>query len=276
MSFTGIGGSGSLNPFSPKIALTTGIISSIGLISGSIGDQQFWQRCLSIKEGDLKKSFLFGAILFASIPISLSLLGFTAASPSVQLNLPASVDPSLVGFAVVRHLLPSAIATLYLYVVLAGLCSTLDSALSASSSLYPLVYAKPWNSDSSKRPQPSIGQARMVMIVVGVIGLLIGYMVELIPGFGLKYLWWFLNTIGACVVVPTVLSLFWKGLAARGILWGSCIGLSIGLPLVVYGSVAQNDVLLAATYTGIIILSTGCCLLLRQRDRLQDNRGGPE
>lgn len=74
---------------------TAGVISSIGLISGSICDQQFWQRCLAVKEKDIRKTFLFGAALFGTVPIGLSLLGFTAAAPEVGLKLAADFGSAL-------------------------------------------------------------------------------------------------------------------------------------------------------------------------------------
>jgi|ERR1700688_2944884 len=256
----GVGPGGGLNPFSPSIALTAGVISSIGLLSGSIGDQVFWQRCLAIRAHEIRRSFLFGALLFATIPIGLSLLGFTAAAPEVGFRLPHGFDPSLVGFAVVHQLIPAGLATMYMIMILSGLCSTLDSSLSAASSLYELVVTKPWSQDAAQRRPFTILQGRLSMLVVGMVGLVLGYAVEFIPGFGLKYLWWFLNTIGACVVVPTVLSLFWNRLQAKGILIGSGIGLAVGLPLVSIGSIKGNDPLLAATYAGIVLVSVMACL----------------
>ncbi len=264
MNLHGVLANGGLNPFSPQFALTAGVISSIGLISGSICDQQFWQRCLAVREKDIRKTFLFGGLLFASVPISLSLLGFTAAAPAVGLNLPESFDYSLVGFAVVRHLLPTGVAALYLYMLLAGLCSTLDSALSAASSLDTLLQKKPWSSGIDGT-QISLGRGRRSMVIISAIGLALAYGVECIPGFGLKYFWWFFNSIAACMAVPTVLSLFWDRLTSKGVLIGSGFGLFVGLPTVVYSSVTANDPLLAASYTIIVLVSLCSCILTARK-----------
>jgi len=261
-NFHGVTPNGGLNPFDPKIMFTAGVITSIGLISGSICDQQFWQRCLAVKESDLKKTFLFGGLLFAMVPISLSLLGFVAAAPEVGRNLPTDFDLSLVGFAIVRHLLPASIAVLYLYMLLAGLCSTLDSALSAASSLDALLQKKPWNHDGIKR-EISLARARRSMVLISGIGLALAYGVECIPGFGLKYFWWFFNSIAACMAVPTVLSLFWSKLSHKGILFGSGFGIVVGLPLVVYSSVTANDWLLSGSYVAIVLVSILSCWVTR-------------
>lgn len=275
MSFSGVLAEGSANPLALSVVLTAGIIQTIGLMSGSIGDQQFWQRCFGIRRGDLRKSFLFAASLFATIPIGLGLLGFAGASPELGITLVEDLDPSLVGFVIVKELLPPLMATLFLFVLLAGLTSTLDSALSASSSLYALVQRKPWRKEHDahqvQRTEGSIGQSRAAMVGIGIVGLAIGYLVVFTPGFDLKYLWWFLNTIGAAVVVPTILSLYSKRLTARGVILGSGSGLIVGLPLFIYGSIEGNDYLLAATYVVIIGLSLLSCLALRSKPEITGN-----
>lgn len=263
MNFAGVLPTGSTNPFEPGIMFTLGIISSVGLISGSIADQQFWQRCLAVKKSDIRKTFIFGAILFSSVPIGLSILGFVAAAPEVGLHLPEQFDQSLIGFAIVRHLLPHGIAILYLYMLLAGLCSTLDSALSAASSLDALIQKKPWIEGRPLSHEVSVARARRSMVWISLIGLAIAYLVEFIPGFGLKYLWFIVNTVGACVAVPTVLSLFWDRLTGRGIVIGSGLGVLIGLPLMVYASTQGNEPLLAGTYVLIILISSMSCYLTR-------------
>jgi Na+/proline symporter len=218
-----------INPFTPAILFTAGVIQTIGLFSGSIGDQPFWQRSLAIRDGDIKKAFVFGGLLFGLIPIGLSILGFTAAVPQLHIVLPAGSDPSLIGFAVVKNLLPPHAATFFVF-MLAALCSSLDSALVAASSLYRLIWTRPWRVAAEQR-RFSVGRGRIAMIAIGCAGLLLAAGVKLIPGFDLKYLWWLLNTIGACVVVPTVLSLFWDRLSARGMLTGTGLSLCLGLPL---------------------------------------------
>ncbi len=259
-NFSGVSGKGGVNPFVVPVALTTGVISSIGLISGSISDQQFWQRCFSFKKSDIRKAFLFGGLLFGSIPLSLALLGFTAAAPQMDFQLPAGVDPSLVGFLAVQKLLPNFLAILFIFMFLAGLCSTLDSGLNASSSLYRLVVTS--NIVSSKRGF-SLRKARGAMVASGLIGMGIAYGCVFIPGFSLKYLWFFLNTMGAAIVIPTVLSLYWQRLTASGILIGSGAAIIVGVPLVAYGSISNNDALLAASYIGIILTSATACWLAR-------------
>ena len=77
------------------------IVTSIGLIPGSICDQQYWQRSFAIKESDLKRAFIFGSILFGFVPIGLSILGFLAANPHLAIKLPEGTDAALIGVATI-------------------------------------------------------------------------------------------------------------------------------------------------------------------------------
>ena len=243
---------------------------TISLLSASIGDQQFWQRCFAIKESDIKKSFILGAILFVLIPVSLAFIGFSGVPINESLALPADFDYSLIGFVIVQKLLPAGLATIFLFVLLAGLSSTLDSSLTACSSLYKLIVQKPWREKESNLEELrefTNKDGRKAMIVVGLAGLFLGYIVEIIPGFDLKYLWWSLNTFTAAIVIPTLLSLFNYDVSPKGILRGSGIALLLGLPVFVYGNIVNNDYILAGTYVGIVLISAlGCFLTSTQND----------
>ena len=61
-----------------ELALAFGIPNAIGLISGPFGDQSFWQRAFSIKRKSVFKSFVFGAMLFAVVPLSMGIIGIVA------------------------------------------------------------------------------------------------------------------------------------------------------------------------------------------------------
>jgi len=268
LMLSGVGNGGSVNPFDPKILLTLGFINSVALFSAGINDQQLWQRCFAIKESDLGRSFVLGGLTFGAIPIMLSILGFLAADPSVGLVVSPGFDHALIGFAVVTQILGAAWAILFIYALMAGFCSTLDSAILAISSLWALVRARPWVREHPTS-QYSVRTGRMIMLIAGMAALLLSYAVELLPGFGLKYLFWFYNGICAATLVPTFLALLWKKLTIRGILIGSGASLAIGFPLLFYGSMTQNDKLIACTYLGIVIFSSSVCYITRSREGSQ-------
>jgi len=256
----GLGGLiGVRNIFDPGIAFSLGIVTSIGLISGAISDQQYWQRAFAIKKNHLVKAFIFGAILFGIVPIALSTLGFIGANPELGITLPEGVDVSMIGVQTIATLLPSWAVFLFVIMLLAGLSSTLDSGFSATSSLWVTDVAK------SKTDKEAVKSARKAMFGIAIVGLLVALAVVYIPQFGLFHLWWIFNTIAACVVVPTVLSLYWKRLDARGVLWGVLTAFVIGLPLFVYGNFINNEVMIVGASLFIILISTLFCLVMPRK-----------
>ncbi len=238
------------NMFDPGIAFSFGIITSIGLIAGALSDQQYWQRTFAIKKKSVRKSFLFGAALFAIVPISLSLLGFIGAS--LKVTLPAGTDSSMIGIATVAQLLPGWATLLFVIALLAGLSSTLDSGLVAFASLFAIDIAKDKN---------VVTQSRLAMIGAGLVGLLIAFAVIYIPQFGLQHLWWVFNTIAACVLVPTILSLYWNRLSAKGVYLGVITSFVFGIPLFIYGNIIGSTILTVFASLFIIGVSTFFCLL---------------
>ncbi len=254
--FGGIEGIGSI--FDPGVAFSLGIVTAIGLISGAISDQQYWQRSFAIKRKQLVKSFVFGALLFGVVPIALSTLGFLGANSSLGVTLPEGVDVSMIGVQTVATLLPVWAVFLFVIMLLAGLSSTLDSGLSATSSLWVTDVSK------AKTDDEAIKSARKAMVGIAVLGLVVAYAVALIPQFGLFHLWWIFNTIAATIVVPTVLSLYWDRLDARGVFYGVLVAFVVGLPIFVYANFIGNNTLTVVTTLGIIAISTIFCLAMKR------------
>ena len=256
----GLGGlAGIRNIFDPGIAFSLGIVTSIGLISGAISDQQYWQRAFAIKKNHLVKAFIFGAIIFGVVPIALSTLGFLGANSALGITLPQGVDISMIGVQTVATLLPSWAVFLFVIMLLSGLSSTLDSGLSATSSLWVTDVVK------SKSDKDAIKSARKSMFGVAILGLLVALLVVYIPQFGLFHLWWIFNTIAATVVVPTILSLYWSRLDARGVLWGVLVAFIIGLPLFIYGNLIDKPFMIVGASIFIILVSTLFCLAMPRK-----------
>ena len=243
------------NIFDPVVAFSYGIVTSIGLIAGAVSDQQYWQRSFAIKKNELKKSFIVGALLFGIIPIALSTLGFLAANPLLGISLPAGVDASMIGVATVANLVSPVILLIFVVMLLAGLSSTLDSGLIAGASLYTVD----WKNETNDKK--AIKTARLSMVGFTIAGLLVGFLVINIEGFGLAQLWWIFNTIAASVLVPTILSLYWNKLSAKGVFWGVTISFIIGIPLFVYGNIIGNTLLIVASSLYVVGISTVFCYL---------------
>jgi len=258
----GLGGlAGIRNMFDPGVAFSFGIVTSIGLIAGSISDQSNWQRAFAVRQSELKKAFIFGSLLFGVVPIALSILGFVAANPALGITLPKGVDTSMIGVQAIAHLLPAWAVFLFLIMLLAALSSALDAGLAAASSLWVADISRPDSDDASVR------SARSSMAVMTILGLLVALAVLYIPGFGLQQLWWIFNTISACIVVPTVLSLYWDGLSEAGVFWGILVAFVVGVPLFIYGNIIDKPGWIVGASLFIIAVSTLFCLLLGRKDK---------
>lgn len=287
----GLGGlSGNFrNIFDPGVAFSFGIVTAIGLISGAISDQQFWQRAFAIKKENLVPSFAFGAVMFGIVPVALSTLGFLAANSSLAISLPQGADVSMIGIAAVSQFLPAGAIVLFVVMLLSALFSTLDSALNAASSLYVTDVVKYTDSEKEILKKADEGlpltpseekirkeldlkgvrNSRFAMFGITVLGFLIALTAKYIPGFGLKHLWWIFNTVAACVVVPTVLSLYWKKLDARGVFCGVLSAFVIGIPLFIYGNIIDKPTWIVAASLLIIAISAGFCFIFRKKSALQ-------
>jgi urea-proton symporter len=236
----------------PQIAFSFGVVTSIGLIAGALSDQQYWQRAFAIKKTDLKKAFLGGGLLFGLVPIALSTLGFFAVN--LDLTLPEGIDNSMIGVQTVATLLPGGATLLFLIMLISGLSSTLDSGLSAASSL--------WVTDV--KPESGVSGARLSMVIVGVLGLGIAAAASKINGFGLQHLWWVFNTIAACVMPPTLLSLYSDKISAKGAYLGILTSFIVGIPLFIYSNVLGDPNWIVGSALFVIFVSTGFSLSFKE------------
>ena len=249
--FAGV--AGSTNVFDPWIAYSFGIPATIGLLSGPIADQMFYQRVMSAKYKLVVRTFVVGGLVFGVVPIVLSILGFVAAGPAMH-GIAIS-DPQMVSVSVVQHFLPRWTLFLFALMVLCALCSTLDSAYIALGSVWSIDifrrYRKPKASD-----QEIIRTSKKAML-----GFIIaGTAIAMWPN--LKILWVFLigGTLGSSVLVPTVLSVFWKRLTARGAFWAAFLSFIIGLPASIYANLHDNPHILVAASLSSVIIGLIICL----------------
>jgi Na+/proline symporter len=245
--------------FDPGIAFSFGVVTAIGLIAGSISDQSNWQRAFAVKKGQVVKAFIFGSILFGLVPIALSTLGFLGANPVLHIALPEGVDVSMIGVQTVATLLPFWTVSLFAIMLLAGLSSALDAGLSAASSLWVTDIKKPKNDNDA------VKSARYSMIGITILGLIVSLGAVYIPHFGLQQLWWVFNTIAACVMVPTVLSLYWDRLSERGVFWGVLVAFVVGIPTFVYANIIDKPIWIVGSSLFIVIISTLFCFIIPRK-----------
>ncbi|MGD0358602.1 MAG: hypothetical protein ABSA73_13445 [Terracidiphilus sp.] len=247
--------------FDPAVAFSFGIVTSIGLIAGSISDQSNWQRAFAVRQKNLVTAFVLGSILFGIVPLALSTLGFLAANPTAHINLAAGVDQSMIGVQTIAHYLPRWSVFFFCIGFLAILSSSLDAGLCAASSLWVADVVRPKDDKSAVRA------ARLSMIGINVFGLLIALAVLYIPHFGLEKLWWVFNTIAACVMVPTVLTLYNDSVSEKGVFWGVLVAFVVGIPLFVYANVLDKPLWIVGSSLFIVLVSTLFSVAFRSKAR---------
>lgn len=229
----GLGGSKGVftNLFDPVVAWTFGVPITISLLSGIVIDQQQWQRAFSIKSDMVKKSFLWGGLIFALVPITLGLLGFIAANPAMEIRVSQN---QLAGFSVVAQSLPTIGVIAFMAMILIGLIAAGSSALAAISSIGAINIYKMFHSDAGDKMLVKVSRISMILLLI------IAMSIALIPNIQLLYLVLIIGVFRAALFFPTIFSLFWSKLSGNIVFWGIILGMITGIPLFVYGSITKN------------------------------------
>ena len=203
-----------------KIFWEFGLPTAIGLISGPFGDQSFWQRAFAVKKEYLGRAFFVGAILFGTVPLSMGILGMIGAGTGYEVS-----DLSVANFELISRFLPSWALIPFLFMIISGLLSTVDSNLCAVSSLTTDIFGDK-NLKSTKG-------AMVALLIVGVL-------VANIPGITVTHLFLFYGTLRASTLLPTIFTLKGVRLRANGIVGGIATALVVGLPIFAYGTIQDS------------------------------------
>lgn len=198
------------------IFLGFGLPSAIGLISGPFGDQSFWQRAFSVKKSKIGVSFGVGAMLFSIVPLTMGILGYVAAGNSLHIS-----DMSIINFEVINSLLPTWMVLPFLFMVISGLLSTVDSNLCSVASLSADV-----NGFTLKK-------SKITMLVVLGVSILIAN----IPHLTVTHLFLIYGAFRASTLLPTIMTLKGVKLTANGVVFGIVITLLVGFPIFAYGTI---------------------------------------
>lgn len=250
----GIGGiSGNFtNIFDINVALAFGIPISVSLLSGVVVDQQQWQRAFAMRNNIVKKSFLLGAVFFVFVPLLLGILGFAAAGSNVAIN---ANQTQLAGLFLVKNYLPQVGVYIFSFMVLAGLVAAGMAALSAASSVGVIDLFRLFKKDFSDKNTILI--SRITMIVI----LLIAVLIAMMPNIQLLYLVLLIGVFRASLMIPTILSLYWPKVSTNFTFLGVVLGMLIGIPLFIYGSVAKVPLISSFGSLMPIFISTIFCVL---------------
>ncbi len=224
-----------------EIFLSFGLPTTIGLISGPFGDQCFWQRAFCVKKNRIGRAFLIGALLFGIVPLSMGILGFVGAGMGYTAQ-----DTSVINFELISELFPAWAVIPFLFMVISGLLSTIDSNLCAISSLTTDIFQ-----------EKTIGKTKASMVLL----LVIGVVVANIPGLTVTHLFLMYGTLRAATLLPTVFTLKGVELRPQGVVAGIVSALVIGLPVFGYGNIRNLPVyktagsLLTVIFSGAVSLA---------------------
>lgn len=229
-----------------EIFLGFGLPTVIGLISGPFGDQCFWQRAFCVKKDKIGRAFLVGALLFGIVPLSMGMLGFIGSGMGY-----VAADTGIVNFELISTLFPSWAVIPFLFMIVSGLLSTIDSNLCAVSSLTTDIFKK-----------QTLGKTKIAMVGL----LLLGIAVANIPGLTVTHLFLMYGTLRASTLLPTVFTLCGVKLKVRGIVAGIISTLIIGLPIFAYGNI--NGIAAYKTVGSLItVFLSGIIALVVSRKR---------
>lgn len=218
-----------------EVMLTFGIPTAIGLIAGPFGDQNFWQRVFSIRQKHIGVTFGVGAVLFAIVPLAMSGLGFIAAGSGM-----IPVDQSVVNLELVTAIFPEWAAWVFMYMLLSGLLSTLNSNLCSISSLV-----------TDMREKSDIKDLQVSMLVLALVATAIAN----IPGLTIMHLFLFYGVLRASTFIPVVLTAFKVRLTEPGVFYGVLASLVVGFPVFAYGNLFDSSAAILAGSIMTMLLS---------------------
>jgi urea-proton symporter len=256
--------------FDPGVAYSFGIATTIGLISGPIADQMFFQRAFAAKRDKIASIFVWGGVSFGIVPIVLSILGFVAAGLAIKNGFTVT-DPQMVGPEVVAAYLPKWALAAFIVLAFAGLSSTLDSSFAAVSSLWAVDVFKRYQSPAAS-DRSMIRVARMAMLSFATVGTIIALLQP-------QLIWVFLiyGALASAMLVPVFFALFSTRVTAGGVVTAILLSVGVSVPMSIYANVTQNVnmVVLAALLPPVFGFISCCISTLRNRnpidfDRLKD------
>lgn len=236
-----------------EVLLAFGLPTAIGLISGPFGDQCFWQRAFSIDQKKIGKAFSLGAILFGIVPLSMGILGFIAAGSGY-----VAADNGIVNFELIQHLFPAWVTVPFLFMLISGLLSTVDSNLCAAASLTTDLRVL---DQMDEKKQLRVSKAAMLVLLV------IGITIANIPGLTVTHMFLIYGTLRASTLLPTVFTLCRVKMVGKGIVAGVSVALLTGLPVFAYAT--MNDMATLKTVASVYtVLSSGIiALVFKKKER---------
>ncbi|MCP4214135.1 MAG: hypothetical protein GY765_05740 [bacterium] len=236
-----------------EVFLSFGIPVSIGLLAGPFGDQSFYQRAFAIKKNSVKQAFLWSALIFGIVPLLMSVFGFAAAGKGI-----IAQDPQLVNLEMVIRFLPPWVIVPFVYMLLSGLVSTLDSNLCAVSSMAGHDMLEMTKIKKSAQEAGVIRYSRrsMLLLAAAAVG------IANIPGMKILYLFLFYGVLRASTLLPTMITLLKEKLSEQGVFYGILASIVVGLPVFAYGNFSGSTSLKVAGSLMTVLISGATTLVV--------------
>ena len=241
--------------FNSHIAFTFGIPMTIGLISGPLSDQMFFQRAFAVRKEDISKTFIAGGLIFGIVPILLCIPGFiAAANPNINI-----INPEMVAPAVIAHYLPHWALILFTGMALCGLCSTLDSSFCAISSLGAIDIYKRYIRQGESTIS-ILNVSRYFMLAFTIFGTGLALLQPKLIWLSLIY-----GNLSSAAFFPVIFCTFSNKLSARSAYLSIILSLLTTLPLSIYANITENSDLISysaisSVLFGLVICSLHCIL----------------
>ncbi len=233
-----------------EIFLGFGLPTTIGLISGPFGDQCFWQRAFCVRKDRIGRAFFTGALLFGIVPLSMGILGLVGAGMGY-----VAADTEVINFELISILFPAWAVIPFLFMIVSGLLSTIDSNLCAISSLTTDIFK-----------EKTLGKTKFAMILL----LAVGIAVANIPGLTVTHLFLMYGTLRAATLLPTIFTLKGIKLMPHGVVEGIISALIIGLPVFGDGNIQESAVCKTAGSLLTVILSGAVALAASRKRGVQN------
>jgi urea-proton symporter len=218
-------GNGLLSVARPEAATGFGITLALGLLTATIAGQEFWQVAWALKKKDVSRSFFWAGAWFYPIPICLGLLGLIGLGLHVDVNAQLGGDAAAVGPYLVSHLgLPTWLVILYVVVILSACYSVIDSAFTATSSVFVVDIIKPLV--PRIREKQLFLWAKVPMFFTAIIAAAV-----VLTGVDFVTIVLTSYAIRTAILIPLVLSLFWSRTTGWGFVGGTILAIAIGMPI---------------------------------------------
>jgi Na+/proline symporter len=218
-------GNGLLSVVRPDAATGFGITLALGLLTATIAGQEFWQVAWALKKKDVSRSFFWAGAWFYPIPICLGLLGLVGLALHVDVHTQLGGDAAAVGPYLISHLgLPTWLVILYVIVILSACYSVIDSAFTATSSVFVVDIIKPLFPKISEKQL--FLWAKVPMFLTAAVAAAV-----VLTGADFVTIVLTSYAIRTAILVPLILALFWSRTTGWGFVGGTVLAIAIGMPI---------------------------------------------